>query len=239
MRRFYAPSEAFRDGLISLDEGETRHLRYVLRLRVGEIVSAFDGIGGEYECTVESVSPTAALKIIRKIEPSAAESPLNLTLAAAITKGEKFDLVVQKSVELGVVRLVPILANRCDVKIRDAARRIDRWRKITLEASKQTGRASLMSVEEIIGFVDFLRTAPAAGEILFFSERGGQNFPDVGLGKSLCAVIGPEGGWDDAEIEAAKMAGARILTLSGRILRAETAAIAITGILQHRFGDLK
>lgn len=237
MRRFYAPPEAFCDGRVSLDKGETCHLRDVLRLRVGQIVNVFDGNGTEYECAVESVSPIASLKVIRKIEPPAAESPLNLTLGVAITKGEKFDLVVQKSVELGARRLVPILANRCDVKIRDGARRLGRWRKIALEAAKQTGRSSLMSIEEIIGFAEFLRAAP--GEILFFSERGGRDFSEIAPGNSLCAVIGPEGGWDDTEIQAAKAAGARIITLSGRILRAETAAIAITAILQHRFGDLK
>ncbi len=240
MRRFYAPTEAFRSGRVSLDSGETRHLRDVLRLHIGDSVSVFDGEGGEFECAIESISSRSAdLKIIGKIEPPAPESPLGLSLAAAVLKGDKFDLVVQKSVELGAMNLIPIISNRSDVKPRDAARRLDRWRKIAIEATKQCGRACLMSIEDIVDLNDFFHSAEKYGRILFFSERAGQGLTESIESEKLCAIIGPEGGWDDSEIEAAKSSKAEIITLSGRVLRAETASIAVAAILQHRFGDLK
>lgn len=240
MRRFYAPKDAFEGSCVTLDAGETRHLRDVLRLHEGDLVSVFDGNGREFECALESIAKhSSAARIVRESSPPAQESRLMLSLAAAITKGEKFDLVVQKSVELGVTCLFPIVSKRCDIKIRDVGKRPERWRKIALEASKQCGRARLMSIENITSFSDFFQSAEAAGDVVFFSERGGGSFSRIAESSRICAVVGPEGGWEDSEIEIARRHNAQVITLGGRILRAETAAIAITSILQHEFGDLK
>lgn len=239
MRRFYAPVDNFISGTVVLDADETRHLSGVLKLRRGEIVQIFDGDGREFRCEIKDVGKISAeLQILDEIPPAVPESNLDLTLAAAILKGEKFDLVIQKAVELGVTRLAPMQTIRGDVKIKDDAKKLERWRKIALEAAKQSGRAKLMPISNVIGFEQLLKSNSEDKEVILFSERDGEEFTLAKITKKVTALIGPEGGWDDIELEFARKSGARIFTLGGRILRAETAAIAISAILQHRFGDL-
>jgi len=239
MHRFFALPESFRDERVLLDSSETRHLRDVLRLASGANVTVFDGCGGEYSCTVVEIKKNETeLLVISKQAPASPESALKITVAAAMLKGEKFDLVVQKAVELGVIELVPLQTARCDVKPRDASKRVERWRRIALEASKQTGRASLMKVREPMEFNAYLASQESSAHVILFSEREGEKMPSNFDGNTLIAIVGPEGGWDDDELRAARSADITVVTLGGRILRAETAAIAITAILQHRFGDL-
>ena len=235
MRRFYVSPGNFNDLRIALSLEESKHLREVLRLRGGEEVHVFDGEGREFLCIVAETGAkkqSAVLRILRKIPPISPESDLNLTLAVALLKGEKFDLVVQKAVELGVTKIIPILTRRADTK---NARR-ERWEKIAIEAAKQSGRAKLMEVTDLQEFIDFIEI-PNEVKILF-SERGGEDFSALKPDKKITAVIGSEGGWEDYEIEAARSNQFQIITLGGRILRAETAAVSIAAILQHRFGDL-
>lgn len=239
MRRFYAQPESFLEKHVTLDHEETRHLRDVLRLKTGARVNVFNGDGREFLCEIESVgSKSTVLEIVEQLPPTAPESKLDLTLAVAILKGEKFDLVVQKAVELGVARLIPLITGRGDVKPKDTGKKADRWRKIALEAAKQSGRTKLMIVDEPIELAGFLSEVGDSGRLLFFSERGGSALETPPHEYKITAVIGPEGGWDDSEIRLAADAGFNIVTLGGRVLRAETAAIAVAAILQHRFGDL-
>ena len=242
MRRFYASPIRFQNGFVSLDADETRHLRDVLRLREGAVVQVFDGEGREFSCVVkQSNKKETLLKISEEIAPPASESGLNLTLAVALLKGEKYDLVVQKAVELGVTKIVPLLTKRSDIKIKDSKeinKKSERWRKIALEAAKQSGRAKLMKIETPTGFESFIESESDDAKILF-AERGGESFSEIKAGKNITAITGAEGGWEDSEIEAAQVKGFQIITFGGRIMRAETAAITIAGILQNRYGDLK
>ena len=242
-RRFFAPAVDFQTSKIVLGLEETRHLRDVLRLRTEELVRIFDGEGKEFLCEIVSLAKReTALKIIKEIPPAAPESELELTLAVALLKGEKFDLVVQKAVELGVSNFIPLLTKRTDVKPKDAEKKLERWRKIILEASKQYGPANLMKISAPAAFDLFVKNAAAsrlAGEShVLFSERGGENFSAVSPAKKMTAVTGAEGGWENSEIEFAGAHGFRLVTFGGRILRAETAAIAAAAVLQNRFGDL-
>ena len=238
MRRFYAPKENFSGEKIVLAQEETRHLRDVLRLRAGDAVRIFDGAGREFSCAIEKIEKReTVLRILEEIAPFAPASGLDLTLAVALLKGEKFDLVIQKAVELGVKKFIPITTKRTDVKLKDADKKLERWRKIALEAAKQCGRADLMQLAEPLDFAGFLTSCPDGENLLLFSEKSGERFETVEKSEKIIAVVGCEGGWEDAEIKLAKNAGFQIITLQGRILRAETAAIAIAAVLQHRFGD--
>jgi 16S rRNA (uracil1498-N3)-methyltransferase len=238
MRRFYAPIESSAGDSVTLDADETRHLRDVLRLRVGEEALVFDGTGREFNCVIREIGKrTSSLTVVEETAPAAPESQLRITLAATILNGEKYDLIIQKAVELGVAALIPLQTVRCDVKLKDAAKRMNRWRRIALEATKQSGRAKLMHITEPTAFDTVI--AHAKGEnVVLFSERDGGDFSTITAAKKLTALFGPKGGWDDSELEAARSNGIKIVTLGGRIVRAETAAIAIIAILQHRFGDL-
>jgi 16S rRNA (uracil1498-N3)-methyltransferase len=237
MRRFYAPTENFDGQKISLSVEETKHLRDVLRLKETDRVQVFDGGGREFLCEIDVIEKKQTiLKILEEIPSSAPESNLNLTLAVALLKGEKFDLVVQKAVELGVAKLVPLKTKRADVKLKETEKRLERWERIALEAAKQCGRARLMKVEKPADFETF--TEAAVGTRILFAEQNGESFSEIKKSESIVAVVGAEGGWDATEVEAAREKGFQIVTLKGRILRAETAAIAVAAILQHRFGDL-
>jgi 16S rRNA (uracil1498-N3)-methyltransferase len=238
MRRFYAPPANITETGVFLYVDETRHLRDVLRLREGDEAAVFDGEGREYSCRIDEITKTRShLTILRAISPAAPESSLDLILAAAMLKGEKFDLVVQKAVELGIYQLIPLETARGDVKPKDAAKRLDRWRRIALEATKQCGRARLMKINAPMAFQGLINDL-SAEDVVLFSERDGDPFSRLEKAKHFVVLIGPEGGWDDVELDAARSRGIRILTLGGRILRAETAAISIAAIVQHRFGDL-
>jgi 16S rRNA (uracil1498-N3)-methyltransferase len=249
-RRFFAPPEEFRqEKTVPLGADEAQHMRGVLRLKPGDEVFVFDGEGHEYLCRIESLRrEMASLNILKKVEPASPESPLDLTLALALLKGEKFDLVVQKATELGAARIVPVVTKLSDIRLRDEKdkeKRATRWRRIALEAAKQSGRARLPVIEDPQDFDSLLETSSGGDEPrLMFSERNGQALkealePFSVEVQSMTALVGSEGGWTDEEIQAARAANWRIVTLGGRILRAETAAISITALLQHLYGDLR
>ncbi len=249
-RRFYAPPPAFSDNRrdVTLSPDETRHLRDVLRLKVGDEVYVFDGEGREFRGEIAEIDRSSAhLTIEAEVEPARPESPLHLTIAVALLKGEKFDLVVQKAVELGVRSIVPVATSRADVKIKsktDADRKLARWQRIALEATKQCGRARLMEIGSPVLFADLIQRSTNDDSLrLMFAERAGDSLDSAIENQSeprnVIALIGPEGGFADEEIEQAREAGWKIVTLGGRIMRAETAAIALAALLQNRFGDLR
>ena len=250
-RRFYALLEAFAPDRksVNLSAEETRHLRDVLRLKGGDEVYIFDGSGREFRGEVQTIGrDSTSVSVIAEVEPARPESSLNLTLAVALLKGEKFDLVVQKMTELGVRRVIPTITCRADVRIRndeDAQRKVIRWQRIAMEATKQCGRAHLMKIEPPATFADLIKRAEFVDELrLMFAERDGVSLRnalarDAEMSGGVIALVGSEGGWADDEITEARPTGWQIVTLGGRIMRAETAAIAIATLLQHRFGDLK
>jgi len=248
-RRFYAPPGAFAAGGVTLSEEESKHLRDVLRLRAGDGAQVFDGEGREFACVVSGVGGRgegARLEVRGAVEPPSPESPLGLTLAVALLKGEKFDLVVQKATELGATRVAPVETKRSDVRLRDessGSKRVERWRRLALEAAKQSGRARVPAVEEPAPFAAFVGRAPREHEArALFAEGGGaplDSLTTAGRPPAVVALVGPEGGWEEEEIELARAHGWRIITLGGRTLRAETAAITVCALLQNLFGDLK
>jgi 16S rRNA (uracil1498-N3)-methyltransferase len=248
-RRFFAPPSAFNShhDSVTLATDEARYLREVLRLKVGGEVFVFNGEGKEFQCVIkESRRDTAQLKVLDEVEPTRPESPLKLTLAIALLKGEKFDLVVQKSTELGVARIVPVTTKLADIRLRDESdvgKRVARWQRIALEAAKQSGRALIPDVTNPVAFDYLIRTAAAEDAGLMFAERDGQTLftsrqqlPNNV--SAMTALVGSEGGWTDEEITTAREAGWLIVTLGGRTLRAETAAITAAVLLQHLLGDL-
>lgn len=248
-RRFHAPPEAFDESSVTLGPEEARHLRDVLRLGRGDEVFVFDGEGREYACVIEEQRrESALLKIIGEVEPARPESKLHLTLALALLKGEKFELAVQKATELGVKCIVPVVTKLADVRLReggtDVERRKARWQRIALEAAKQSGRALVPEISSPVDFNEFVADAMRDEEKrLMFSERDGQNLIETikqwpQTPARVSALVGSEGGWTDEEITHAREQGWHIITLGGRTLRAETAAITVVALLQHLFGDL-
>jgi 16S rRNA (uracil1498-N3)-methyltransferase len=246
-RRFYAPPDAI-SGTISgspveLSADESHHLARVLRLGAGDEAFVFDGRGSEYLCrVVEASGKRARLEIIDALR-DIVESPLDLTLGQALAKGEKFDLIVQKATELGVTRIVPLVTEHADVKVGDgqAGKRIERWERISLEALKQSGRRRLVEITRPVSVKDF-KVLYASSLLLVLSERGGASISAAVSGASsaakVAAMVGPEGGWSESELELLGEAGARFVSLGRRVLRTETAAIVAAALIQHALGDL-
>ena len=230
-----------------LQADEARHLRDVLRLKPGDEVYVFDGEGKEFRCEIEeSRKDWALLKVLAAIAPASPESPLKLTLAVALLKSDKFDLVVQKATELGAVRIVPVMTKLADIRLRDesdATKRVTRWQRIALEAAKQCGRALVPEVAEPTSFPALVQAGSDQKKVIFSERDGGsiKDLKDSGSERPLAitAVVGSEGGWTEEELSLAGTNDWVIVTLGGRILRAETAAITAMVLLQHIYGDLR
>ena len=241
--RFYAPTSGTTPSRITLGPEESHHLARVLRLAEGARVFAFDGEGREYECEVARVSKQAAELAVLTQLTDEVESPLRLALGQALIKGDKFDWVVQKATELGVTRIVPLATDYGDARRSDerAEHRLQRWRRIALEAVKQCGRRRLVEIAEPVSFAEFCAKEEAQQK-WFFSERGGRSLREAAAeGRSrtsLTLAVGPEGGWSEAEMRLADSHGFTHIHIGTRILRTETAAVAAVALAQHLLGDL-
>jgi 16S rRNA (uracil1498-N3)-methyltransferase len=227
---------------VTLEGNAASHLTRVLRLRVGASLALFNGQGGEYSASIDKAhggSVTVAIGAASAIER---ESPLELTLAQGVSRGERMDLVVQKATELGVSRLVPLLTERSVVQLsaQHAQRKANRWRAIAVAACEQCGRNRLPQLAAPAALSDFLRGTGAPGHTrLLLSPDGTATL--AGLARPAAGVtvlIGPEGGLTDEEAQAAMAAGFTAVRLGPRVLRTETAAIAALAVLQREFGDL-
>src|ERR1043165_1917857 len=178
-RRFHAPPAAFTDQTVNLTADEARHLRDVLRLKAGDEVYVFDGLGREFRCAVlKTTRDVAELRVEAEVEPAKPESQLQLNVCVALLKGEKFDLVVQKATELGVQGVTPLITRYADIHLRDesdAAKRVSRWQRTALEAAKQSGRAFVPEISAPVAF----DSVAAEGLGVMFSERGGVGLESI------------------------------------------------------------
>ena len=246
--RFYSSPESINGTTIVLSAEESHHLSRVLRLQPGDEVFAFDGTGSEYRCTVRDAKKHAAtLDILESLEDPV-ESPLPLTLAQAIAKGEKFDLIVQKATELGVRRIVPLITDRTDVRVNadQALRKVERWQRISLESLKQCGRRTLVEIESPMRLDDYLESE-RSGPRLAFSPEGHVKIVDVldlrqsvvnSESRRITAFVGPEGGWSEREQSLMADRGCTMVGLGPRTLRTETAGVVAVALIQHLLGDL-
>ena len=242
--RFHIPALPPPGGQVLLQGDEYHHLRNVLRLKTGDAVSIFDGAGRGFSASVLEMDRRGALLKVEREEVPSPESPLRLHLAMALAKGEKLDLVIQKGTELGVVSFHPLATRRADLKL-DPARagsRLSRWRRVALEACKQSGRTLIPEIFPPATLDEFLARELPGTRIAFDpSGRPAAEFFHDGafvIPASLLAAVGPEGGWSREELDRLQRSGFVTLRAGPRILRAETAAILAAGLLQYLAGDL-
>ncbi|MFO0951392.1 MAG: RsmE family RNA methyltransferase [Isosphaeraceae bacterium] len=227
--RFYCPGAAGRERLV-LEGDEARHLARVLRLGVGAWVEVFDGLGGAWKAEVAGVSKSA-VELQRTGPPLPdCEPGLSLTIATAVPKGERFDWLVEKATEIGVRRLVPVRTERSVVDPGSA--KLERIRRAVVEASKQCGRNRLMEVGATVDLPALLQEARPGLRVL--AHPGGRGLASVSTSGSTdeaLLLVGPEGGFTDAEVEAAERAGFERVGLGPTILRVETAAVVGCAVL--------
>ena len=225
---------------VTLQGSAAGHLTRVLRLRVGEALTVFNGAGGEYAASIEHAHAGRVAVAIGELRAIERESPLTLTLAQGVSRGERMDLVVQKATELGASGVAPVLAERSVVRLtaQQAERRLNHWRAIAIAACEQSGRNRLPAIASPVPLKDFLRTSDGSMRLLL-SPAATATLADLPrLVSAITVLIGPEGGLAETEQEAAVAAGFKPVRLGPRVLRTETAAIAALTLLQREFGDL-
>jgi 16S rRNA (uracil1498-N3)-methyltransferase len=202
----------------------------------------FDGSGGEFGARIEEFRKSAVVVSVEDHQTLDRESPLSLTLAQGISRGERMDWIIQKATELGATRIVPVFTKRSVVRLDDkqAERKLQHWRAITVAACEQCGRNRLPDLITPIDFFDVLPESFTPGATrLLLSPSGDLRIDDLrDIHTGVTVLIGPEGGLDEVEQEAAIAAGFKAVRMGPRVLRTETAAIAALTILQRDFGDL-
>lgn len=239
LRLFLPPEELLAEHIIITGD-QARHLTLVLRVKPSDMISVLNGSGYEYECRIVSVhKKEVKAEVINKV-PYSAESPVSITVAQGISKGERMDIVIQKSTELGATMIVPIISERTQVK---NTQKVERWRKIALSAAQQSGRDKIPEINEPVQLEEYMDSiAPGSSGIIFFEEKRERNLKNVlsdfkGI-KEITILIGPEGGFTKEEVAAAIEKGFVEASLGPRILRTETAPITALSIIQYELGDM-
>jgi 16S rRNA (uracil1498-N3)-methyltransferase len=226
---------------VTLDEDEAHYLGNVLRLSRGDNLIAFNGRGGERHASIDSLQRRGAVLELKAEHPPLPESPLDLTLLQALPKSDAMDLIVQKATELGVRTLVPVYTEFSVVKLDSerSERRSLHWRKVAQSACEQCGRHRPLRIEATASLATGLELVSKVGTRLALEPSSERPFKLIEPPRDgLVVAIGPEGGFGAADLRRLDAAGFARVTLGRRVLRAETAAIAVAAIAASLWGDL-
>lgn len=238
MPRFYLPAPLAPHTTFSLPDNIVRHI-HVLRLNAGDNITLFNGTGSDFDATLQEIGKRHAECHITAQRQPENESALNITLVQAVSSGERMDFTLQKSVELGVRAIQPMISERCVVRLSGdrADKRVQRWQDIVIAACEQSGRSIVPTVLPVVSFSDYLRQMPPELHLMM-SLRRATTLRDIAPApQTLRLMIGPEGGWTPAEEQAAQAAGVHAITLGKRVLRTETASLAAMAAMQVLWGD--
>ena len=221
---------------VNLEKNNEHHLLKVLRFPVDKTITLFNGDGFDYQAIVVSTKKTCKVEILSQ-QKNESESSLDLTLAQGIAKGEKMDFLIQKAVELGVKRIIPIQTERCVVRLKadKAAKRIDHWQKIANHACGQSGRSVIVDISLPKTLTELLSKPNQNGFVLH--HRATENLEMMEKSSKATILIGPEGGLSDNEIKEAIKAGFQPILLGKRILRTETASLVAIANMQLLWGS--
>ena len=219
-----------------LNSDNSHHLNKVLRFPVGKNITVFNGDGFDYKALVQDAKKTTSLKIISR-ERNNSESKLDLTLAQGIAKGEKMDFLIQKAVELGVTRIIPMKLERCVVRLREekVQKKIDHWQKIANHACEQSGRSVIVSVSDPVSLERLLEEKGHNGFVLHHRAQIGLS--QVQETSNATILIGPEGGLTEKEVSDSEFAGYQSVHIGKRVLRTETASLAAIANMQLLWGS--
>lgn len=244
MHFFFIEKAGRNDSILSITGSDARHIKTVLRLKPGDKIGLFDGKGFEYEAKIVDCYPgKIQVSLIRRFE-STAESTRQIIVAQAFLKEKKMDGLVRQLSELGIVKWIPFMAERSVPRPdkKQLSTRKKRWEKIAIEALKQCRRGRIMKIGETVSFEEMLNLSQTYDFKVAFWEGElkpvSASLPFGNQINSVFAVIGPEGGFTQKEIEKARDCGFITAGLGPRILRAETAAVAACALLQYLFGDM-
>lgn len=246
MHRFFVKRENVFEGSIIVEGEDVQHISRVLRLQVGDRIVLCDGEGTDYITAIESMDKHSIKAAVLDKEASRGETDIDVVLYQGIPKSTKMDLIIQKCTELGVNRIVPVSTMRTIVKLeseKDEKKKVERWTKIAEEAAKQSGRGIIPRINMPMTFSEALKDAARLDTaIIPYELEGSLSIKEAlrnGKASSIGFFIGPEGGFDTSEIDIAKESGAMPVTLGSRILRTETAGVAVLTSIMYEYDQMK
>ena len=242
MYQFFIEPSGIREEYIVITGSDVNHIKNVLRMRIGEKIAAVnEAEGRKYLCEIQGIEEESVLCGILSVEKAESELPAKIYLFQGLPKGDKMELILQKAVELGCYEVVPVICKRCVVKLDEKKQKskVQRWQSISEAAAKQSGRQIIPQVHEVIGFSQALSYAADMDNKFIPYEKAidimetKKLLREVRPGQKIAVFIGPEGGFEETEIEEAEKNGVMPVTLGRRILRTETAAITVLGWLMY------
>ena len=239
--RIHHPAALICGARIDLSEDAAHHLARVLRLSPGAPLIVFNGAGGEYQAAIVAFGKRGVSVEIGAFCPTEREAPLPMWLAQGISRGERMDYTIQKAVELGVSRLVPLFTERCTVQLDTArlAKRLQHWRGVAVAACEQCGRNRVPEIASAVPLGEWLER-PAEGLRLVLDPESEQSLGHLPSPNGpVILMIGPEGGLSEQELRLAAQSNYRSLRLGPRTLRTETAAVAALAAVLTRWGDFR
>lgn len=239
MYRFFVDENQITGDSIVIKGSDVNHIRNVLRMKIGEKILLSDGNDREYVCRISLLEEEQVVAAIEDMTGASRELPVKVTLFQALPKGDKMETIIQKMVELGAYEIVPVETKRCIVKLdaKKAANKIKRWNAIAESAAKQSKRGIMPNVAEVTTFAEALKIAQNMDMVLIPYENAEgisytrQVLGEIKAGMNVGIFIGPEGGFAQEEVEAATNIGAKEITLGKRILRTETAGMAVMSVI--------
>lgn len=243
MARFFVDPENIGTDEVRITGDDVKHISKVLRMRENENITVCDKCGNDYDCTITQISADSVIAKIDSKYPNAMEAPIYITVYQGLPKSDKMDYIVQKCIELGAVRIVPVDTKRVISKPKDIDKKISRWQKIAEEAAKQCGRGIIPEVASLIGFSDAIKEMSREDDLSLMpyeceKESKLKTVLNNNKGaKKINILIGPEGGFDESEAIIAQEAGIHTVTLGPRILRTETAPLAACAAVMYELGD--
>ena len=243
MHRFFTDKDNISSNFILLQGSDVSHIRKVLRLKVGDQIEVLDGEGSLYLVNLTDISINSIKGEILSSEQINTESRLMIHLGQSLIKGGGFDIILKKSVELGVNFISPLITERTVVKS-GSDKKFSRWKKIIEESSKQCGRSSIPEISNKITGLDIFcqKTKNSDLKLIFWEMEKNMGLSDINpkvIPRSTSLLIGPEGGFTVEEVEIARSYGFLSLGLGPRTFRAETAPLVVLSLLQWKWGDIK
>ncbi|MEE0031704.1 MAG: 16S rRNA (uracil(1498)-N(3))-methyltransferase [Lachnospiraceae bacterium] len=243
MYRFYVSADQLAEKEVFISGGDVNHIKNVLRLEVGDWIVACDGNGTDYVSRIQSICSDEVVASIEKVQPTGTELPVRITLFQGMPKKDKLELIIQKAVELGACEIVPVMTKRTVVKLSEGKKinkRLERWQSIAYAAAKQCDRGIIptvhkpVSYEEALAMADQLDYNVIPYELQTGMEEARKIVDQACKQRSLGIFIGPEGGFEPEEVERAMTRNIHPMTLGKRILRTETAGMALLSILMFQ-----
>jgi len=238
--RFFCPMPLLAHSTVDLPPTVAHHAERALRLSPGDVLTLFNGQGGEFPARLIALGKAAKAELGEHVAGER-ESPLAITLVQSLASGDKMDWVLQKAVELGASRIVPVTSSRSVVRLSGerAEKRVEHWQRIVASACEQCGRNRLPEVAELKGLLSHMAQTPDPGTLrLILAPDAASKLSDLPRPGAVELLVGPEGGFTEDEVLAAQVAGYRAIRLGPRILRTETAGLAALTALQMLWGDL-